>query len=190
MVTPKYIYDDLLVLDTEPALIELFRRKYFNIATAAKMYRRSLMISNPYLETERIDDIHTVWKFFADAKTIAAHGSPQYTFFRDGGNLTSFTTNQRLLTPQILDEYLRAYRSRTEYLMTRFPAIREPLQYFEWSFMLSMCEKVLRFGLLDCRPQFDRMQREIAANRDTLLRSPHIQAFEKEWIKVVLEEKQ
>lgn len=163
---PKYVDDRLLVLNTKEAIIELLNRKYFNSSSAAKMFRRSIIPADPYSEEGFIDDINTVYKIFTEAKRVAVQGKPRYTFFRHDGNLTAFTLNFRLLTPEILNEYIIAFSERTAYLSERFPVIKEFIEYKEWSFMLSMSEKVLHYNLKDCYAQVSYMQKRLIGNHE------------------------
>jgi glycosyltransferase involved in cell wall biosynthesis len=182
ILTAKFVFDEILELNTEQAIIELLKRKYFNIASAAKMFKRSIIPEHPYSESGMIDDITTVYKIFAEARKVVAQGIPKYSFHRHEGNLTAFSTDFRLLTPEILVEYLDAYRKRTIFLSERFPAVKNYFQYTEWSFMLSMCEKINWHNLANCGKPLTFMLSELEQNRDIFLRSPWTQEFEKEWM--------
>ena len=67
------------------------------------------------------DDIALMYKLLAGAKRVAYHGLPKYTFRRHEGNNSAWTTNHSLLNRETLEEYLTAYRTRTEWLGGLFP---------------------------------------------------------------------
>ena len=128
------------------------------------------------------DDIALMYRLLAEAKTVAYHGLPKYTFYRHEGNNSAWTTNHELLTPETLEEYLAAYRTRTEWLSERFPDSAAAFRYFEWSFMISMVEKIDRLKISTCGAQRIRMEDELRIHRDDFLNAPEILEFEKEWI--------
>ena len=127
-----------------------------------------------------------MYKLLAEAETIAYHGLPKYTFYRHEGNNSAWTTNHSLLTPETLDEYLAAYRARTEWLSKKFPDCAQTWRYFEWSFMISMVEKIDHLGLTGCEPQRGAMVRELSANRERFLNAPELLPFEREWMNCYL----
>jgi hypothetical protein len=107
---------------------------------------------------------------------------PKYTFERHGGNNSAWTTDHSLLDEETLDEYLRVYRARTEWLTARFPDSVAAWRYFEWSFWISMLEKVVRLGLVDCNAIADTLRRGLAQHRDEFVGSPYLLDFEREWL--------
>jgi len=123
-----------------------------------------------------------MYKLLAGAKQVAYHGLPKYTFYRHPGNNSAWTTNHSLLTPEVLDEYLAAYRARTVWLSERFPNRAAAWRYFEWSFMISMVEKINRLGITGCGKQLEAMKRELADHKAEFLACPEILEFEKAWI--------
>jgi len=178
VLTAKFIFDEILELNTEQAIIELLKRKYFNIASAGKMFRKSIIPEHPYSESGTVDDITTVYKIFAEAKKVVAQGIPKYSFHRHEGNLTAFSTDFQLLKPEILVEYLDAYRKRTIFLSERFPAIKNYFQYTEWSFMLSMCEKIMTHNLVNCNNYLEQMRNILKEKYIEIKTSPYLQDFE------------
>ena len=93
------------------------------------------MMNSKFPEDGTYDDIALMYKLLAEAKRVAYHGLPKYTFFRHSGNNSAWTTDHSLLTAETLEEYLSAYRTRTEWLCRKFPDKAQTWQYFEWSFM-------------------------------------------------------
>lgn len=175
-------FDERKVMTAEEALIELMWRKKYNMAFPTKLFRRELMEHLRFPEEGAYDDIALMYRLLAEAKTVAYHGLPKYTFYRHEGNNSAWTTNHSLLTPETLGEYLEAYRERTEWLSERFPNSAPAFHYFEWSFMISMVEKINRLALKDCEPQRKAMARELSANRELFLSAPELLPFEREWM--------
>ena len=176
------IFDEKKVMTAEEALIELMWRKKYNMAFPTKLFRRELMEHLRFPADGDYDDIALMYRLLAEAETVAYHGLPKYTFYRHEGNNSAWTTNHSLLTPETLEEYRRAYRARTVWLSERFPASAAAFRYFEWSFMISMVEKIDRLGLKDCEPQRRAMARELSAGREEFLNAPELLPFEREWV--------
>lgn len=128
------------------------------------------------------DDIALMYKLLAEAETIAYHGLPKYTFYRHEGNNSAWTTNHSLLTPETLDEYLAAYRARTEWLSKKFPDCAQTWRYFEWSFMISMVEKIHRLGLIECTTQLMSMEETLQKHCEEFLEYPGTLADERVWM--------
>lgn len=176
-------FDEKKVMNAEEALIELMWRKKYNMAFPTKLFRRELMDNLRFPEEGAYDDIALMYKLLAGTKRVAYHGLPKYTFFRHPGNNSAWTTNHRLLTPETLDEYLNVYRMRTVWLSEKFPESASVFRYFEWSFMISMVEKIHRLGIVKCGKQLAEMEGELYLNGGKFLASKEILDFEREWMK-------
>ena len=171
------------VMTAEESIIELMWRKKYNMAFPTKMFRRELMETMRFPEDGAYDDIALMYRLLAEAdRGVAYHGLPKYTFYRHPGNNSAWTTNHSLLNAETLDEYLDAYRTRTVWLSKKFPNSAATFRYFEWSFMISMVEKIHRLQLPDCEKQLAYMTKVLAENRNVFLNAPEILEFEKEWI--------
>ena len=175
-------FDEKLVMTAEEALLELMRRKKYNVAFPTKMFRRKIAENLRFPEDGVFDDIALMYRLIANAERIAYHGLPKYTFYRHDNNNSAWTTNHSLLTPQILDEYLESYRVRTEWLSEKFPESAGLFRYFELSFMISMVEKINRYNLQNCSNQLNYMLSVLSADREELLGSVEVCDFEKEWM--------
>lgn len=170
------------VMTTEEALIELMWRKKYNMAFPTKLFRRELMETLRFPEDGAYDDIALMYRLLAEADRVAYHGLAKYTFYRHPGNNSAWTTNHSLLTPETLEEYLHTYRVRTEWLSDRFPNSAATFQYFEWSFMISMVEKIRRLELNNCQRQLIMMTEELQKHWNEFFNSDLIQTFEKVWL--------
>jgi glycosyltransferase involved in cell wall biosynthesis len=171
-------FDERRVYSAEEAVIELLWRKRFNVQFPTKLLRRKLFDGNRFSDSAKYDDIELMPKMLAKANKVAFHGLPKYTFHRHPGNNSAWTTDHSLLDAATLSEYLAVYRERTDWLCRKFPDSASAWRYFEWSFWLSMVEKVDRLGLVDCKQFAARLQRELAICRRDFLECGHIQDFE------------
>lgn len=177
------VFDEKKVMTAQEALVELMWRKKYNMAFPTKLFRRERMETLRFPEEGAYDDIALMYKLLAGAERgIAYHGLPKYTFYRHEGNNSAWTTNHSLLNAATLDEYLRAYRTRTDWLSGLFPESAAAWRYFEWSFMISMVEKVTRLEIPGCEAQLAAMKEELRTNREAFLSCPEILDFEKEWM--------
>lgn len=176
------VFEQKLLMTAEEALIELMWRKKYNMAFPTKLFRRELMENLRFPEDGAYDDIALMYKLLAGAERVAYHGLLKYTFYRHEGNNSAWTTNHELLTPETLDEYLRAYRARTEWLSGKFPNSAPTWQYFEWSFMISMVEKITRLGISGCERQLKAMKGYLSEYREEFLSAPQTLWFEKKWV--------
>lgn len=181
------VFDEKKKMTAEEALIELMWRKKYNMAFPTKLFRRELMETLRFPEDGSYDDIALMYRLLAEAgRGVAYHGLPKYTFYRHEGNNSAWTTHHELLDAATLDEYLHAYRVRTEWLSEKFPSSAAAFRYFEWSFMISMVEKVNRLKLKGCEKQLAAMTKELTEHREEFLACPEILDFEKEWMEVYL----
>lgn len=176
------IFDEKKIMTSEEALIELMWRKKYNMAFPTKLFNRKLADRFRFPEEGLYDDIALMYRLLADANRVAYHGLPKYTFYRHEGNNSAWTTNHKLLNAVTLDEYLHAYRTRTEWLSERFPNSAPAFRYFEWSFMISMVEKIHRLGLSGCEQQLENMTQELREHRKEFLSSPELLEFERKWM--------
>ena len=181
-LAPNLMFDECLVLGAEEAVSELLGRTRINAATATKMFKRDLFSDIMFPENCSVEDIAATYKFLASANKVVAHGVPQYCFSRHGGNLTSFTDDDRLLSPGQLVEYLAAFRERTEYLQRKLPKIGAYAQYSEWSYMISMCHKIISNKLEDCFGILEEVRHTLLDCFDEFACSPYIEEFEREYL--------
>lgn len=175
-------FDGKRIMTAEEALIELMWRKKYNAGFPTKLISQELFKDLRFQEDENFDDIGLMYRLLAKAARIAYHGLPKYNIYRHSGNHSSWTTDHKLLTPEILDEYLIAYRTRTAWLNEKFPNHIPTWRYFEWSFMISMVEKINRLQLHSCEEMKNSMVKELQQHRDDFLNTPEILNFEKDWV--------
>lgn len=174
-------FDQKFVMTAEEALVELLWRKRYNMAFPTKLFRRELAENLRFPEHGVFDDIAVMYRLLAIPKRVAYHGLAKYTFYRHEQNNSAWTTNHRLMNSKTLREYLQAYRDRTRWLIARFPASAATWRYFEWSFMISMVEKITRLRIGDCKGQLQDMTQELLSNATEFLNSKYTMPFEKNW---------
>lgn len=179
----NYIYDDLYLMHAEQAVENYLWRRLYNCAMPTKLIRRELFDKIRFPEQGNYDDITTAYKFFAHAHIVAAKGIPQYVFRRHGGNNSSAATKHHMLNPEQLMEYLQAFKDRTSYLSEILPNLVPLARYTEWSYMISMIEKVHKFNLKNCQGMKEYMRKELLNNLDEFVNGKFILNFEKEWVK-------
>ena len=182
--------DERWTMDVQEALVQLMWRKRYTAGFPMKLFRRALAEGLRFSETDRYDDIGLICRLFARAGTVAYHGLPKYHVLRHGGNNSAWTTDHRLLTPETLEEYLTAYRVRTNWLSGLFPDRAATWRYFEWSFMISMVEKITRLELTDCAAIRERLAAALRADREEFLSCPEILDFEREWVERYVENRE
>lgn len=176
------VYDEKKVMTAEESLIELMWRKKYNVAFPTKLFRRELMEHLRFPEDGKYDDIALMYRLLAEAHLVAYHGLPKYTFYRHPGNNSAWTTDHSLLSSETLQEYLDVYRIRTEWLSEVFPKNAENFQYFEWSFMISMVEKIEKYNLVDCMAQEKLLVDSLSKVKDRFLSHPYIMDSEVLWM--------
>ena len=176
------VYDEKMVMTTEEALIELMWRKKYSVGFPAKLIRSDKMKHLRFPEDVVYDDIALMYRLLGECNRVSYYGQLKYNIYRHAGNNSAWSTNHKLLTPQTLQEYLDAYRIRTEWLSEKFPNSARAFQYFEWSFMISMVEKITRLGIENCQSQLSYMTHVLHQNKTDFVACPEIQEFEKVWI--------
>lgn len=182
-ILPNCVFDEELVMDAAEAVVTLLKRKKCNSGLPSKLFSRRLLERDPFLEDSVYDDIAVIYKYFANASRVAGKGVPKYYCRRHPGNNSAFTTNDALLTPEQLDEYFAVFRERTAYLSATLPEIADYARYSEWSYQISMCNKIIRNRLDNCREQLDYAAGELIRNWDAFYHSPYIEEFERDYMR-------
>lgn len=179
---PNYVYDDCLVLDTEQGVTELLKRNRYSIGTPCKLWKYSLVRKFRFPERGKYEDIFTGYKFFAESKLTVAQGIPKYVIQRHTKNNSAFTSNDALLTPEQLEEYFKAYRERTVWLSEKLPSIADYVRYSEWSYYISMCNKICSNHMESCGKQLAYISEELLKHYEEFSSSPYLEPFEREYL--------
>ncbi|WP_069998869.1 glycosyltransferase family 2 protein [Cellulosilyticum sp. I15G10I2] len=182
---PYFIFDELIVLDKIQGLDELLKREKYNVAPPTKLFRKSLFEGLRFPVGALVDDIHIIYKVFSNANTIVAQGTPLYHFTKHDNNMTSFIQSNNL-SADLLNEYLLMYRERTEYLSEKIPLIKPRARYSEWSYMISMCDKIVRYQCEGCEQPLAQMVQQLEENYNNILKSPFTTVNEAKTLKKIL----
>ncbi|WP_018887615.1 glycosyltransferase family 2 protein [Paenibacillus massiliensis] len=174
---PYFIFDDTLVLNKVQALDELLLRKRYNVAPPTKLFRKKLFDGVTFKENVLVDDIHVIYKVFANADIVVANGEPLYSFRKHPNNMTHFIQSNRP-SPEIIKEYLSAFKERTAYLSEKVRPISERAKYSELSYMLSMCNRIKNFEEIDYSKHYNEMLNEISDNYQFLINCPYTEEEE------------
>ncbi len=188
-LSPNCVFEEKLTMTPEEAVATLLERKKIKTGMPAKLVKRELFEKVRFPEEGKYEDIRTTYKYFAIANRVVAQGSPKYRVLRHIGNNSAFTTNDVLLTPEQLDEYFDAFRERTEYLSAKLPMIADYAQYSEWSYMISMCNKISRNKLVSCQKQLEFVKQELTEHYAEFYESEYIEEFEREFMREYIEDK-
>ena len=179
---PQCILDEKRVLDGEEAVCLLLERKYVRAATPGKLYKKEILELWPFVENYTHEDIHTQYRYMLSANKVVIYGIDKYYFTRHEGNVSRFTSAAELWTKQTMSDYLVAFHNRTEFIKENAPRIYQQTLYSEWSYMISMVEKISRYNIEECR----EIQRELigilSINYDKFCSMPWIKDFEIEWM--------
>lgn len=174
--------DKKYLMNSEQAIEMLLWRKNYNVAFPTKMFKRELFEKHMFLESGKYDDIYLMPKIIVEANKIAYHGISKYDFVRHETNNSAWTQKHQLLDVETLKEYLNVYEERTDWLVKRFPQSADKWNYFNWSFMVSMVEKISRLQLSDCDNIRQRLIKTLKQNYNAFYYAPWISEKEKEWM--------
>ena len=183
------IADNPLVMSPETAIIELLLRKRYNNGFPTKLLSRNLFEQLRFPNEGLYDDIHLMYKVIAGADKIVSYGLPKYNVVRHENNNSSATTSYGMITAQYLNDYLDVYRNRANWLNEKFPNNTGYWNYFNWSFQISMINKIDCYNLSDCKVYFTEMQNELSKHYKEFLNSPYILDFERKWLLEYVENK-
>lgn len=179
---PQCLFDEKLVLTGEEALKLLLGRKYIRAGMPTKLYRREILEKYPFEENYKNEDIHTQYKYLLAGKRVVIHGLDKYYFTRHGNNISGFTSDGGQWDAQTMKDYLMAFHNRTEFIKRHAPNVYQLALYSEWSFMISMVEKIDRFKLIDCAEIEGNLLKTLKENRKQFMDMPEIKDFEKIWL--------
>ncbi len=185
-VLPNSTGDKFEVYTGKEAVFILLERKKFNAALPCKLVKRSIFEKFTIDEATPYDDISFTYKLLADCVAVAFLPQLLYTFVRHPKNNSAFTTNDHLLSPTQLDIYFQAFQERSIYLSEKFPDLTHYFHYTEWSYMISMVNKITSHELKTCERQLHFAKKVLLENLEEFSKSPYLLDFEKEFIEKYL----
>ena len=181
--TPQCIYDGKMVIDGVQAVRLLLLREKIRAGMPTKLYKRAILEKYPFDENCRNEDIHTQYKYLLEAERVSMHGVDKYYILRHGSNVSGFTSAAKQWNNVIMLDYLRAYRDRTKYIEEKAPNIASLARYCEWSFWISMVDKIIQYDLKDCEEIKDMLLVKLRDVQADFLSHPEIKDFEQKWMK-------
>lgn len=176
------VFDEKIIYSNKEAVFELLKRKKYNAGLPAKLINSKLFVKHKMDIKTFYDDVSFTYKVLADSNLIVCLGDIKYTAVRHSNNNSSFTTNDSMLTPIQLDIYFKAFRDRSIYLTEKFPDLKHYWLYTEWSYMISMINKITINNLVDCYKQLDYAKSVLLENLDEFSNSEFLLDFEVEFI--------
>lgn len=165
VISPQCVYEEEIVLSGKEAVKLLLERKKIRAGLPTKLVKRSLLKENPFVEDCYAEDIHTTYKLLAACNCLAGKGEPKYYCRRHANNNTSFMDQFAILKKTVLEEYIKLYEERCEYLTKLFPDEVEFWRYSVWSFYISMCAKIRRYHIQECQKLYDEMMCRLSAHK-------------------------
>ena len=179
---PQCIFDEKLILSGEEAVDLLIGRKYIRAGIPTKLYKREILEKYPFVENYKNEDIHTQYKYLLSARVVAMQGLDLYYITRHSNNVSGFTSNPGGWDYQTMKDYMEAYHNRTEFIREHAPNIYGHALYSEWSFMISMIDKIERFNISDCKTLEEDFKKVLVENREKFTNMKYIQNFEIDWM--------
>lgn len=179
-------FNEKCLMNAEQAMETLLWRRKYNVAFPTKMFRRKLFDGNLFLEEGKYDDIYLMPRIIAEANKVVYHGISKYNFIRHETNNSAWTQKHELLDAYTLKEYLKVYDERTKWLCGKFPESTDKWHYFNWSFMISMVEKIGRLKLTDCLEIQEKMISVLKIHYKVFYDCPWISEKEKEWMNMYI----
>lgn len=178
--------EGVLFFDAEQAVFQLLQRQLYNNGFPAKLFERKLFDKWRFNEEDKYEDIALMYKILSDAQRVVFRGQIKYHIYRHEANNSIATEKDDRITPEYLAYYRRIYRERTLWLSQRFPHLQETFWYFDWSFQISMVNKILSCHLVHCYEHLNEMREELEKSKSQFLQSPWIKDFEKEWLSLYI----
>lgn len=179
---PQCLFDEKYVLPGEDAVRMLMERRYIRNGTATKLYRREILEQFPFVENYKNEDLHTQYKYLLASKVVVIHGLDKYYITRHSSNVSGFTSDASKWDEETIRGYLDAYHNRTVYIRENAPSIFHLALYSEWSFMISMINKIEAYNLDDCRELETNLIMELTSHKKEFLECAEIKDFEVEWV--------
>jgi len=180
--TTKAFSEKKYTMSAEEAVIQTMWRKLFKLGFPGKLFRRELIEGLRFPEDTVHEDCFLIDRVLGNAQRVAYDGTIKYHIFHGPTSTTKWKDDFRLMTPKILEELIRSRKLRTEWCSERFPDSAALFRYFEWSFMLSMVEKIKRLRIVQCNQDAEVMIQELSANKNEFLCCGYCQDFERQWM--------
>lgn len=175
-------YDELKIMDNVEAVFTFLERGLYSAGMPAKLFSREILEKENFEIDKRFEDIWTTYKFFVQSKVVAACGLPLYNVVRHNLNTSRVATEYHLLNDRQLEEYMAAFQHRTDYITRYMPQLADFAWYSEYSYLISMVEKINRYSLSDCQLSLPIMCSRLKDNYERFYGSIYCKDFEKKWL--------
>lgn len=182
-----YVYEGTFIYEGKDGVTELLKREKYNSANPCKLFHNSLFREISYKEEGNYDDIHTLYRLFSKSKRTITNGTPKYYFVKHTNNNSGFLESNRL-TNEILQEYFSAFRERSVYLTALFPDMADFYRYTEWSYMISMIDKINTNHLTECAEQEEIAKNYLLKHFEEFSSSKYLKPFERVLLNEYIEE--
>lgn len=164
----KYVFDGKYSYNRIEAMYELLKREKINSARGGKLYKKELMMNFDYPKVHHMRDIHREYRVINRIEKMTVTGKPMYYFYRHNKNLSGLNTKDQI-TIEKMNEHLLANRIRTEYLTKRMPEISNFALYSEYSFMISLTDRIRKLSVEECFRIADQMAETLRKNTEWLM---------------------
>lgn len=185
-VYPQCLFDERVTGNGKEALKWFLERKYIRAGMPTKLIRREILLKHPFKEDCQHEDIHTIYKYLTEASKVVLWGVDKYCFVRHGENLSFFTTDQSQWNATKIQEYRHAFAVRTQYVSIRCPELRQLALYSEWSYLISMVDKIETYHIEECRSLDEELISQLKSVEKQFWTMPYTKDFEREWMKKYL----
>lgn len=176
-IQDKFVYDGMYTLNRVEAMFELLRREKINSAMGGKLYKKHLFKNLQLPDVPRVRDIHREYRTMNNISQMTLTGEPMYFYYRHGDNISGLNTIEQI-TPEKMHEHLLANRIRTEWLIEKMPEIKEFVEYSEYSFMISLYNRILSLKVVDCYPIAEQMRQTLVSKKPLLENSQFVKVTE------------
>ena len=176
-LTDKYVFDGQYTFNRVDAMYELLKREKVNSAKGGKMYRKDIMFQIDFPAIRPIRDIHREYRVFNRISNLTVTGVPMYYFYRHNNNVSGLE-NKMQITPGKMNEHLLANRIRTKYLAEKMPEIADFALYSEYSFMISLTDRIRKLPVEDCFSIAEQMADTLRKNTEWLMACGYLKPHE------------
>lgn len=177
---PYFIFEEKCIFNKVESLNQLLLREKFNVAPPTKLFKKKLFDGISFKNDVYVDDIHVIYKVFARAELTVVKGTPLYVFTKHAGNMTHFIQKD-YPSPVIIEEYLQAFKERTQYFDLHVKEIVPRARYSEWSYMISMCKKIKNEGE-EYKELYKKMLDILKKESEEVITSPYLSTEERKFM--------
>lgn len=177
----KFVFSGVFVYDRVQAMTELLKREKFNNAAGGKLYRQEICNFRMHGQQAK-RDIYREYRRINRIHKMVVSGDPKYYFYRHDSNMSGLNTAEQI-TPQKMRQHLDGNRDRTLWLSQEMPEISDFVHYCEFSFMISLYQRIYALQVSSCYVIAEEMMKALQDNRQVLHTYPWYTEQEKRFLK-------